>query len=199
MTRTSSDKELIKGFRRDEKQSIHTLYLMYYRALCYFAERLVSDKTEAEDIAHEAFLRLLDRQREFTQISDIKSFLFTVVRNICADHWRNQKRKESGLHELRALDNTEDAFLEMETLRAKALQLIYAEMENLPGQCKKVFKAVFIEGRTTTDIATEMGIRPQTVLNQKTKALQLLRLALAQRNHSLAATSLIILSYFSHH
>ncbi|MCU7550479.1 sigma-70 family RNA polymerase sigma factor [Chitinophagaceae bacterium LB-8] len=199
MIRNLYDREIINGFRRDEKQSIRTLYLMYYRSLCYFAERLVDDKTEAEDIAHEAFLRLLDKQRDFDHISDIKSFLFTVARNICADHWRNKKRRESGIQELKYLDSTDDVFAEIETVRAKALQLIYEEVENLPGQCKKVFKSVFIEGKTTSDIAAEMGIMPQTVLNQKAKALHILRLALAQKNHSLAAASLIILSFFSRH
>jgi DNA-directed RNA polymerase specialized sigma24 family protein len=61
---------------------------------------------------------------------------------------------------------------------SNVLQLIYSEVENLPVQCRTVFKSIFIEGKTTAAVATEMGTSTQTVLNQKAKALQMIRLKL---------------------
>jgi len=170
--------DLINGFRNGEEVSVRHLYHLHYRALCYFAEQLVSDKQEAEDIAVESFIKLLQKKTDFNNLSDIKSFLYTTTRNACFDLLRKNKVKDKSNRELEYLAQPDDQFGEAEMITAKVLQTIYAEMENLPSQCRKVFTSIFIEGKTTAAIAEEMGISSQTVLNQKSKALQTLRFAL---------------------
>lgn len=76
------------------------------------------------------------------------------------------------------LAEADESFGQDEMIASKVLQVIYTEVENLPAQCKQAFKSIFIEGKNTATIAAEMGISTQTVLNQKSKALQLLRLRL---------------------
>jgi RNA polymerase sigma-70 factor (family 1) len=171
-------REIIEGLRRGDEQSVRTLYAMYYRPLCYFAERMIYNKPEAEDIAVETFLKLLNKRNDFDNLADIKSFLFTAARNACIDFFRKQKRRQQSGRGLEMVTVPEESFGEAEMIIARLLQTIYAEIENLPGQCKKVFKSFFIEGKTTAVIAEEMGISPQTVLNQKIKALHSLRLTL---------------------
>lgn len=173
---------IIDGLRKADEYSIRTLYLMHYRALCYFAEKLVQDKAEAEDIAEETFLKLLNKRNDFDNLADIKSFLFTATRNACIDFLRKKKRRMQSHKELEYLGGMDEIQAGTEMLQARILQMIYAEVENLPGQCKKVFKSFFIEGKTTAVIAEEMGLRPQTVLNQKIKALQTLRLSLFEKS-----------------
>ena len=186
--------DLITGFKNGEQTAIKQLYSLHYRALCYFAEKLVNDKTEAEDIAIETFLKLLNKRDDFKSLADIKAFLFTATRNACFDHLRKIKRHDKSHVELQYLMEQEEALVEREMLISKVLQVLYVEVENLPGQCKKVFRSIFIENKSTAEVALEMGISTQTVLNQKAKALQALRNRLYQ--HGLYSAELFLYCLF---
>ncbi len=188
---TASD--LINGFRNSDEAAIRHLYDLHYRPLCYFAEKLINDKTEAEDIAVDTFLKLLPKRNDFNKLEEIKAFLFTATRNACFDYLRKAKRQDKVKREFELFPISEDVFGEKEMLTSKVLQIIYAEIGNMPAQCKKVFKSIFIEGKTTSVVAVEMGISNQTVLNQKAKALQTLRLTLYKED---LYSALIFLCFF---
>jgi RNA polymerase sigma-70 factor (family 1) len=173
-----NDIDLIQGFRQGEEDAVKQLYNLYYRPLCYFSELLLHNHEEAEDIAVDVFLKLLFKKEDFDNLSDIKSFLFTATRNACFDLLRKKKIMDKMVLDLANLSEPDDLFGEQEMIASKILQVIYAEIENLPNQCKQVFTSIFIEGKSTAEIAAEMRISPQTVLNQKSKALQTLRLKL---------------------
>lgn len=177
-----NDIDFLEDFKNGDETAIRKLYALYYRPLCYFNQKLVNSKHEAEDISTETFLKLLQKKLDFDSLSDIKSFLFTASKNACLDFLRKEKRHDKSHREISLSSPFEELFAEQEMISAKVLQIIYAEMENLPNQCQQVFKSIFIEGKSTADIAVEMGISPQTVLNQKTKGLQKIRLALSQEN-----------------
>ncbi len=74
----------------------------------------------------------------------------------------------------------------MEVLRAELLYEIYQEMENLPEKCGQIFKMLFIEDKSTEEVAQHFGINVQTVRSQKARAIQLLKAALTQKNKTAA-------------
>lgn len=191
------EKEVINGLHHGHEGHIRALFAMYYRALCYFSERIIHQKPESEDIAVETFLKLLDKKKDFDNLADIKAFLFISARNACIDFLRKEKRKNGLSRELEILSATNELTYEQEMIIARVLQTVYAEVENLPGQCRTVFKSFFIEGKSTAIIASEMGISPQTVLNQKSKAIKVLRLSLLDEGFYSIGTFLIALSLFS--
>jgi RNA polymerase sigma-70 factor (family 1) len=170
--------DIISKFHEGDEAAVRHVYHLHYRPICYFAEQLVNDKAEAEDIAVNSFIKLLNKRADFDNLTDIKSFLYTAARNACFDLLRRNKVKDKLGRELAYLSAPDEQFGEHEMIIAKVLQVIYAEAEKLPGQCKQVFKLIFIEGKSTAVVASEMNLSPQTVLNQKNKALQALRLNL---------------------
>jgi RNA polymerase sigma-70 factor (family 1) len=169
---------ILRGLRRGEETAVRELYRRYYRPLCYFADRILHNKEEAEDLVVETFLKLLHKKDDFNDLPSIKSFLYTAVRNACIDVLRKNKRQHQAGQELEYLTPQEEAFLHDEMLRARVLQTIYEEVEKLPTKCRQVFIALYVKGQSTADVAKAYQISPQTVLNQKSKAIRLLRLAL---------------------
>ena len=192
MRTVDTSHNIVEDFRNGNEAAVKQLYNLHYRALCYFAEQLVGDTLEAEDIAVESFLKLMHKKADFNSLATIQAYLYTVTRNACFDLLRKNKRREKNISELTYLAAPDPLFGEQEMITAQVLQVIYAAVENLPGQCKQVFKSIFIEGKNTATIAAEMGISPQTVLNQKTKAINSLRMVLYKEG--LFATG--ILFYF---
>ena len=140
-------------------------------------------------------------REDFGSLPEMKAFLFVAVRNACIDHLRKMKRRNKSTLEFEYLSKRHEQFYETELIASKVLQLIYAEVELLPHQCKQVFKLIFIDNKSTSDIAIEMAISPQTVLNQKAKALQKLRLALQKEGlySSMELFYCFLLFWFIHH
>lgn len=180
------DSDLIIAFHRDDAVAIRYLYSMHYRALCYYAEKLIHDKAEAEDIAVNSFVKLLHKKNDFDNLSDIKAFLYTATRNSCFDFIRKEKSHQSSHKEIAHMADVHED-MDLDKISAEVMQAIYLEIENLPKQCGQVFKLIFFNGMTTSEIAEHMNISPKTVLNQKAKAVQMIRLALLKKELLTAA------------
>lgn len=67
------------------------IYMEYAPTLLRFAEKFVSSFF-AEDILHDVFLKLWDRQVFSLPENDLKRILYVAVRNACIDHLRRPQR-----------------------------------------------------------------------------------------------------------
>lgn len=68
-------------------------YEMYHQTILSYIEYRINHKYEAEDLAQDVFIRLLEYQpilREDT----VKYFLFTIARNIITDYLRRYYKKQ---------------------------------------------------------------------------------------------------------
>lgn len=174
------DKDLVELFRKQDMAGTRRLYDLYYRPLCYYTEKIVKNSQEAEDIVVETFLKLINKRGDFEKLSEIRSFLYTAARNASIDYLRKIKRQHQSHLEL--LYFSDPAFNdELEIINAQVLSVLYQEIENLPAQCAAVFKLLFFQRLSTSEIAAQMNISSKTVLNQKGKAIQLLRKSFADK------------------
>lgn len=179
MDQKTSHMSLNNIFPNTEKfDIIKDIYNKHYRAICYFAYKLIKDKTEAEDIAMYSFSSLLNREEELNKISSIKSFLYKITYNKCVDYIRKQRSKTNYTHSIQSNEELEISGTN-EIIIAQVLQAIYEEIENLPEQRKIIFKAIYLEGKNTATIANELNISQQTVLNQKSKAIHTIKIKLS--------------------
>jgi len=62
------------------------------------------------------------------------------------------------------------------------IQQLYEEIEQLPTQCRRIFKMSYLEGRKNEDIAATLQISYNTVRAQKLRALKLIRSSLVKKN-----------------
>ena len=69
------------------------LYETYAADVYRFALSLSGERTEAEDITSETFIRAWAK-RETIQTETLKAYLFTIARNIYLSHLRKNKREE---------------------------------------------------------------------------------------------------------
>lgn len=154
---------------------------MYYKGLVYFARRIVEHAGEAEDIAQDTMVKLLGKNSDFDRLSDIKSFLYVSVRNACFNYLKARDRHELSHRELHYLTPEGEESADTEMLKSSVLAEIYREVAALPAQCGEVFRLLFIHKLTTAEAAERLGLSPQTVLNQKARAIKLLRFRLSEK------------------
>jgi DNA-directed RNA polymerase specialized sigma subunit, sigma24 homolog len=60
-------------------------------------------------------------------------------------------------------------------VEVELLKNVYKAVEQLPPMCKAVFKELYFRQSTTKEAAARLGISERNVLNQKARAISLLR------------------------
>jgi RNA polymerase sigma-70 factor (family 1) len=166
---------LFLSFPNQDPAVFGQLFDRYNKSLYYFAQNLVQNPEEAEDIVQDTFKKLWESRTSFTGPDHLEGFLFLVTRNAALNYLRNRKNRKSShkafpffpIDDNNALDAMED--------EARLLGRIAQEVERLSTERKAVFKLYFYEQMTTSEIAAKLGRSEQTVLNQKNDALKQLR------------------------
>lgn len=182
MTQQNKDHIALPGFREGDIRAFQRVFEQFYPSLCYFAERLIDDREEAEDIVLELFTKLWQRKEHFETLANIKAFLYISTRNTCLNFLQYRQRKSVSQKELEYLSEREGPVaFDFELINAEVMQAIHRQVEELPRQCREIFKLIFFQGLSTAEIADRLGISTKTVLNQKLKAISLIRTELLKR------------------
>ena len=175
MTPKFQDNDWIVAFREGKGDAFEQVFREHHRSLCYLAEKYGLDKEEAEDIVADTFTKLWHGRTQFNDEGHIKGFLFTTTRNASVNLVKQKQRRTLSNNELSYLsaDNEDDLFRKM--VETELLKKLYPYIEQLPQKCRAVFEQVYFEGASTEEAAEKLGISPRNVLNQKARAIQLLR------------------------
>jgi RNA polymerase sigma-70 factor (ECF subfamily) len=165
-----------------DRSAFTDAYNQFYLSIYHYIKKFVADNQLAEDITADSFVKLWRHAEEVSDIQNVKAFLRTTARNACLDHLkaqRNHGQKEKEILYLSEQDTRNE--FDLAEIKAEVLQYVYAEIEKLPEKCKEVFKLSYLEGMKVSEVAQHLNISEQTVANQKTKALKMLRLALSDK------------------
>lgn len=145
-----------------ESSRFVSFYEREYAATVRLAGFLSGERTIAEDIAQEAFMRL---QPEFERLANPGGYLRTTVVNLCRNHHRRTSREALRLarHGVGPSAVSERAAELDETLR----RLPYTE--------RAVIVLRYWLGLSEAEIATHLGCRPGTVKSRHARALAKIR------------------------
>src|ERR1044072_1524682 len=178
---------IIAGFQQGSKEDFAQVYNAHYSRLYAFIKKLVDVKEEAQDITPDTFVKLWKLHANFNTAENVKAFLYITARNACMDFLRYRQRQITNKQEFGYVQLQQDGTLSTSNDEIKTLVLkqIHNEIENLPTQCKRIFKMAWLEGKKNAKIASAMDLTEQTIRNQKARAVKILRLALANYNMEL--------------
>ncbi|MDR6783379.1 RNA polymerase sigma-70 factor (ECF subfamily) [Pedobacter africanus] len=190
------DEELKRMLANGDQAVYKVIFDAKYAELCYFANKIINNMPEAEDIVMDAFTRFWQQKNHIPSIKDLAAFLYTSVKNASLDHIRKQQRKPKIFEDLDNSLYSLDEILEGEEIYAMVLNQVYQGIESLPDQCKKIFKMLYFEGKSTQEIAKILNLSVQSVRNQKTRAIQLLKIKVDATNLLSVALLQVLLDYF---
>lgn len=169
--------DIISALRNGDDKALSKVYDLFYGALYYYVQRIVDNTGEAEEITADSFVKFWKQRTDFQSLENIKAFLYVTARNACYDLLKSKKKQASHKEQLSYLTfQPEEDKIVHDEIKAEALKQILLEIENLPHQCRKVFKLSYILGFKNREIAEQLGLTLQTVKNQKTRAVKMLRL-----------------------
>jgi RNA polymerase sigma-70 factor (ECF subfamily) len=166
----------LTAFNKGNNSAFQTIFENYNKLLFASSMQLVKDKEQAEDIVAETFAKLWQRHEVFQTEEHVKAFLFVTTRNASLNYLRHIQRKTASQSELSYLQkDKDDQDVINDMIEGELLQRIYPLIETLPGKCKAIFKLIYFEDASTDEVAEKLQITPRNVLNQKQRAIQLLK------------------------
>ena len=133
-------------------------------------DQAIFSHVDAEDIVANAFNKLFYARERMKSYEHVKRWLYVIVRNESIDYLRAKTRQRESHYDLAYLETNVDQNIETERAKTVLLQNIMAEIEKLPRQRKAIVRLYFFEQKSTAEIAEQLGLNSQTVLNHKSKA-----------------------------
>ena len=175
-----SDQKLLNSFNKGDEAAFKTVYHRYRYRVYEYARKWLSETQDAEDVTADTFIKLWNKKHDFESFENITGFLLVTARNSCIDILRHQKKKAEKETEIQYQYSQYNDFSVLE-IKEDFLKLIYAEVEKMPTKMKEVFLLSYAEGLKPQEIAQKLNLSVQTVSNQKTNAIKLLKQAFANR------------------
>lgn len=84
--------EILKSAISGDINAFQTLFAEFQNQLKSYLYRLVTDRNDADDLTHDAFIRAFTKISTFNQDSSLKTWVFKIATNLAYDHLRKLKR-----------------------------------------------------------------------------------------------------------
>ncbi len=158
--------------KTDTHTNFDDLFRYNYRSLCLYALHYLQDIDLAEDIVQDSFMTLWETLQKGTHVFNRKSYLYMVVRNRCLDYLRNSGIQTEPLlpYDTYGIIDDNDA-----QERSQTEARLWTAIDSLPKKCREVFIMGKRDGLKYEEIAKELGLSVNTVRNQISKALKLIK------------------------
>lgn len=176
---------LISKIKVGNQSALDSLFNKYHQSLLHFAFLQLSNKELAEEVVSDVFLKVWIKRDKIAIRSSVKAYLYAITRNTIYDY---HSGKPTAFTEL-----TDQHYQALHTIDNPEKMLLYKEMNSsinnvineLPGECRKIFLMNRNDGLKYKEIAEVLDISVRTVENQMGKALRIIRNSLAYIFHFL--------------
>jgi RNA polymerase sigma-70 factor (ECF subfamily) len=169
--------DLLARLQRRDPQALAELYDRYGRTAYSLILRMVRDKSIAEDLVQETFLRVWNRVHTIDSAKGaIGPWLLAIARNGAIDYLRSSAGRERNAVELDEAGHA-PLYGEMEAdiLISDQARRARAAMNNLAPNYRTVMELAYFEGLTQSEMSVRMGQPLGTIKTWVRAALQCLR------------------------
>ncbi len=187
--RDDSDEALMFRYKRGEVRAFEVLMVRHRTAIFNFIFRYTRDRTAAEDLMQETFLRLIKAAESYEKSAKFTTFLYTIARNLCVDASRRGKHRQATSLDA-PVHGSEDQVPLVERIadgqKASDGRVLDRELgerlkkaiEELPDEQREIFLLREVSDLQFNEIAEIVGIPENTVKSRMRYALEKLRQSL---------------------
>ncbi|WP_315824741.1 RNA polymerase sigma-70 factor [Paraflavitalea speifideaquila] len=163
-----------------DERGFDNLFRHFYSHLVSFAVDLVKLRPAAEEIVSDVFVKIWQKKEDILLIDKLKVFLFVAVKNQCYNHLRRHSLWSVTVNPDNVATLTSSHNPEEDMAFRELLHQLNKAIEQLPDQCKQVFKLIKEDGLKYKEVADILGISPRTVETQLFRAVKKIRKALTE-------------------
>jgi RNA polymerase sigma factor (sigma-70 family) len=165
------NQELIGLCLRGDRVAQYRLYKQYSRSMYNLCLRMISDRSEAEDILQEAFEKVFRELPSFRGQSTLGAWLRRIVINQCLNHIRKQRPVFETLDD-QELPADEEQDVDLSEITADEIN---ESIMRLPAGARVVCVLHLLEGFRHAEISGLLGISESTSKSQYRRSISLLQ------------------------
>ena len=187
-----SDVELMLKIKEGSKSAFNKLVKRHQKVIVNFYYKNLWDKSSAEDLAQELFIRLFKSAKNYEPNAKFTTFMFRIARNLLIDYYRSRRNKPGTVSIQGGSDAGDDALQLIDTIPSKDAQPAEASetseleeaikdaIDKLPDDQREVFIMGEYEKMQYKEIAEVLDIPLGTVKSRMHAAYMKLRTLLAK-------------------
>ena len=169
------------GVHNSDTPSFNSLFRFYYARLVKFAVQFVHTREAAEEIVSDVFVKIWERRSTLGEVRNLEVYLYVAVKNGCL----NYCEKYSVVHlqlDMHGATELYDTGNSQKNLEMKELMhRLHMAVEQLPEQCRLIFKMVKEDNLSFREVAEILSISPRTVETQIYRAVKKLKIVLSEQ------------------
>lgn len=167
------DDRVIHFYNAGDKLAFETVFHTFYPSLCYFVGKIVHDSEAANDIVQEIFINIWGKNLKFENIILLRAYLYKSAKNRALSHIEQLNNRSELEKKISHFIDEHDIFLyKVET---DVFEQIFSAIEELPEECRRIFKMSYIENMDVKTIEERLGITAATIMTQRQRAKKYLK------------------------
>jgi len=171
---------LIASLKQGDHFAMEQIFNLYLEAIFDAAFKKIGDENVAQDITQEIFISLWENREQVIISGGLAAYLHGAVKFKVINHFRNTTVKDGHKAELATLMNQQYADSADDLLILKdAQQKVEEALMQLPERMRLVVTMSRKQEKSIKEIASELNVSVQTVKNQITSAMKLLKKSLS--------------------
>ncbi|OZI51150.1 sigma-70 family RNA polymerase sigma factor [Bordetella genomosp. 4] len=147
------------------------LYGDHHGWLVGWLRRRLGNTADAAELAHDVFVRLLVKPRQFDGAPQARGYLRAMADGMCVDLWRRRSLEQAWLEVLAQEPEPTAPSAERQAIVLEALQEIDAMLQDLSPKAANAFVMAMACGMTDREIATALGVSSRMVRKYVAKAM----------------------------
>jgi RNA polymerase sigma-70 factor (ECF subfamily) len=162
----AADDALIERCLRKDNAAWEEIVLRFRRRVFHIAYKFTGRHAEAEDLTQEIFLKLFRSLDKFHRDADFSTWLSSVARHYCIDHYRASKREREVLvDDLLAFDHAEaSSGNPQRALEDRDVKgLVRRGLDQLPRKLREAVVLRDLRGLSYQEMAERLGLPEGTV------------------------------------
>lgn len=170
-----TENQLVGRLKKDDVAAFDSLFNTYGTKLFAFAQKYLKSESESEELVQDVFVKIWENRKNLKTDLSFKSYLFTIALNQIRKHFNKRATALEYLQQVQGVETELDNHVVEAIDYASVLKRIEEIVEQFPERKKQIFQKSRSEGKSSKEIAAELGIAIGTVDNQISEALRIIR------------------------
>lgn len=150
------DTHTLSLLQKGDEKAFDTIFWKYNSRVFHFIHSLLYDRTLAEDLTQNVFLKIWERHQDIKPEEGFEAYLFTIARNMVYKETEKRLLSERFLDSIKQTDADKHFEIDVDT---DSLQEYIDELvEQLPSSRKKIYLMSRKQHLTNKEIATQLSL-----------------------------------------